>query len=59
MSELPDTVVHISDLDAAIRRLEFDPSPVEDWDALWLTLRAAAKTDDESRRDYAAQLSFG
>ena len=59
MSELPDTVVHISDLDAAIRRLEFEPSPVEDWDALWLTLRAAAKTDDDSRRDYAAQLSFG
>lgn len=59
MAELPDTVVHISDLDAAIQRLEFGPSPVEDWDALWLTLRAAAKTDDDSRRDYAAQLSFG
>ena len=35
------------------------PSAVEDWDALWLTLRSAAKTDADTRKDYAAQLSFG
>jgi hypothetical protein len=59
MSTLPDNVIHIRELTAAIERLEFAPSPVEDWDALWLTLRAAARTDTDSRKDYAAQLSFG
>ena len=59
MSSLPDNVIHIRELAAAIERLEFASSAVEDWDALWLTLRAAAKTDAESRKDYAAQLSFG
>jgi hypothetical protein len=59
MSTLPDNVVHITELAAKLERLEFEPSAVEDWDALWLTLRAAAKTDADSRKDYAAQLSFG
>lgn len=59
MSALPDNAVHIGELAATLERLEFGPSSVEDWDALWLTLRAAAKTDAESRKDYAAQLSFG
>ena len=59
MSTLPDNVVHISELAATLERVEFGPSAVEDWDALWLTLRAAAKTDADTRKDYAAQLSFG
>ena len=59
MSTLPDNVIHIRELAATIERLEFAPGTVEDWDALWLTLRAAAKTDADSRKDYAAQLSFG
>ena len=59
MSTLPGDVVHIGELAATLERLEFGPSAVEDWDALWLTLRAAAKTDADSRKDYAAQLSFG
>ena len=59
MSTLPDNVVHVGELAATLERLEFGPSRVEDWDALWLTLRAAAKTDADSRKDYAAQLSFG
>ena len=59
MSALPDNVIHVGELAAALERLEFEPSHVEDWDALWLTLRAAAKTDADTRKDYAAQLSFG
>ena len=59
MSGLPDNVIHIGELAATLERLEFPPSSVKDWDALWLTLRAAAKTDADTRKDYAAQLSFG
>lgn len=59
MSALPDNVIRIRELAATIERLEFAPGAVDDWDALWLTLRAAARTDADSRKDYAAQLSFG
>ena len=59
MSAVPDNVIHIGELAATLERLEFEPSTVEDWDALWLTLRSAARTDADTRKDYAAQLSFG
>jgi hypothetical protein len=59
MSTLPDNVIHIGELATTLKGLEFGSSTVEDWDVLWLTLRAAAKTDADSRKDYAAQLSFG
>ena len=36
----------------------FGPSRVKDWDAVWFTVKAAALTDETSRRDFRAQLSF-
>ena len=37
----------------------FGPAKVDDWNAVWLTVKAAALTDDSTRKDHAAQLSFG
>jgi hypothetical protein len=52
-------VIHIRDLERFIGSFEFGPSAIEDWDAAWLTIRSAALTDDGSRKDFDAQLSFG
>lgn len=52
-------VIHLRDLDRFIQRFEFGPSPISDWDAVWLTIKSAALTDDDSRKDFDAQLSFG
>jgi hypothetical protein len=52
-------VIHVRDLDSYIAKFVFGPSRIEDWDAVWLGLKSAALTDDASRKDMAAQLSFG
>lgn len=52
-------VVHLSELESFISRFEFGPSAIDDWDAVWLTVQSAALTDQESRKDFDAQLSFG
>lgn len=60
--ERPPGVIPLSELQEALDALEFDAEavdPVEDWEATWLRLRAAALTDDESRKDLDAQVSFG
>jgi hypothetical protein len=31
---------------------------VDDWDAAWMTIKAAALVDEETRKDFDAQLSF-
>lgn len=57
-SPLEKNVIHIRDLRNYIARFVFGPCKIDDWDALWLTVRAAALTDEESRKDFRAQLSF-
>lgn len=59
MATLPDNVIHVRELEKTIERLAFEPGQIEDWEALWLTMKAAARTDVDSRKDYAAQVSFG
>ena len=59
MATLPDNVIHVRELESTIENLAFEPGLIDDWDALWLTMKAAARTDIDSRKDYAAQLSFG
>ena len=54
----PQNVIHVSQLDSFIAKFIFGPSKVEDWDAVWLSLKAAALTDDETRKDLKAQLGF-
>lgn len=57
-SLLEKNVIHIRDLDKYISRYVFGSCKVDDWDAVWMSVRAAALTDDESRKDFNAQLSF-
>lgn len=52
-------VIHVRELDSYIAKYVFGPSKIEDWDAVWLSLKSAALTDEASRRDLGAQLSFG
>jgi hypothetical protein len=51
-------VIHVRDLDVYIAKFVFGPCKIEDWDAVWMTVKSAAITDEESRKDFSAQLSF-
>ncbi len=55
---LPSNVIRARQLDSYIAKYVFGPSKVEDWDAVWMSVNAAAKTDDASRADFNAQLGF-
>jgi hypothetical protein len=57
-SVLEKNVVHIRDLNSYISKFVFGPCKIKDWDAVWMTVKADALTDDESRKDFNAQLSF-
>lgn len=52
-------VIHIDDLESYVSKFEFGPSKVEDWNAVWMTVNAAAMTDEGSRKDFQAQVGFG
>ena len=54
----PKNVILVSQLESFIAKFVFGPSKVEDWDAVWMSVRDAALTDEATRRDHAAQLSF-
>jgi len=51
-------VIQVADLPSYIAKFVFGPCKIDDWDAVWLTVKAAALTDDDSRKDFHAQLSF-
>lgn len=57
-SPLGSNVIHAKDLDSYIAKFVFGPCKVDDWNAAWMSVRAAALTDEESRKDFGAQLSF-
>ena len=57
-SGLAENVIHIDELRSYIEKFEFGPSKIKDWNSVWQTVRAAALTDEESRKDFLAQLSF-
>ena len=57
-STLEPNVIHVRDLDSYIARFVFGPCKVDDWHAVWMTVKASALTDDETRKDFDAQLSF-
>lgn len=57
-NQLPKGVIHVSALNGFLARHVFGPSRVDDWDAVWMSVQAAALTDEGTRRDFAAQLSF-
>lgn len=58
----PANVVTVDEVERVICKIEFDAgsaATVTDRDAAWLRLKAAALTDDESRKDLDAQVSYG
>ena len=57
-SPLEKNVIHVRDLDSYIAKFVFGPCKIDDWHAVWMTVRSAALTDDDSRKDFDAQLSF-
>lgn len=54
-----ENVIHLRELESFVTRFEFGPSKVGDWNTVWLTVKSSALTDEESRKDFDAQLSFG
>lgn len=57
-SPLEKNVIHVRDLSSYIDKFVFGPCKIEDWDAVWLTVKAAALTDEDSRKDFQAQFSY-
>ena len=57
-NQLPKGVIHVSALDSFLARHVFGPSRIDDWDAVWMSIQAAGLTDEGTRRDFEAQLSF-
>ncbi len=57
-SSVGQNVVLARDLSRYIASFESDPRKTDDWDALWATLKSAAMVDEETRKDFDAQLSF-
>lgn len=57
-SPLEKNVIHVRDLDSYIAKFVFGPCKIEDWDAVWMTVKSATLTDEDSRNDFQAQLGF-
>ena len=57
-SPLEKNVIHVRQLNSYIAKFNFGPCKVRDWDAAWMSVKAAALTDEGSRKDLGAQLSF-
>ena len=57
-SEMPGNVIRVADLESFIAKFVFGPSKVDDWDAVWLSLKSAVLSDEASKKDLAAQISF-
>lgn len=57
-SPLDKNVIHVRNLNSFIAKFVFGPCKINDWDAVWMTVKAAALTDKETRKDLSAQLSF-
>jgi hypothetical protein len=57
-SPLEKNVIHVRNLSSYIAKFVFGPCKIKDWDAVWLSVRSAALTDEDSRKDFRAQLSF-
>jgi hypothetical protein len=53
----PKNVIRVDQLDSFIAKFVFGPSKVKDWDAAWLTVKSAAMTDEDTRKDLRAQIA--
>jgi hypothetical protein len=53
----PKNVIRVGKIDSFIAKFVFGPSKVKDWDAVWLTVKSAALTDEATRKDLQAQIA--
>lgn len=51
-------VIQVANLDSYIAKFVFGPCKISDWDAIWMSVKSAALTDEDSLKDFGAQLSF-
>lgn len=54
----PKNVIHVRQLESYVAKFVFGPSKIKDWHAVWLTVKAAAMTDADTRKDLRAQIGF-
>jgi hypothetical protein len=54
----PKNVIRVDAIEGFVAKFVFGPSKVDDWDAVWMTVKAAALTDNEIKKDFAAQIGF-
>ena len=54
----PANVIRLKDLESFIQKFVFGPSKVDDWDAVWMSVKSAAMTDEATRKDLASQIAF-
>ena len=45
-------------IESFVAKFVFGPSKIEDWDAVWMTVKAAAMTDEATRKDFQSQVGF-
>ena len=57
-SALEPNVIHVRDLATYIDKFVFGPCKIDDWHAVWMTVKAAAPTDEDAREDFDAQLGY-
>ena len=55
----PKNVIHVNNLESFVAKFVFGPSKIDDWHAVWLTVKQAAMTDVDTRKDLQAQVGFG
>ncbi len=54
----PKNVIRVDELESFVAKFVFGPSRVEDWDGVWMSVKAAAMTDEATRKDLRAQIGF-
>ena len=54
----PRNVIRVKELESFVAKFVFGPSKVEDWDGVWMSVKAAAMTDEAARKDLQAQIGF-
>lgn len=57
-SSPPRNVIHVRNLESFIAKFVFGPSKVEEWDTVWLTVKAAVISDASAAKDLQAQVMF-
>lgn len=54
----PKNVIRVGELESFIAKFVFGPSKIDDWDSVWLSIKAAVLDDPDSAKDLAAQIGF-